>query len=180
MLEGSGHQMGTGQGRAHSRPLPGRASLCIPPSSKAAEECVFTEEKQARLRDSGQGPRAAPQRPLPSPLVHIQGQGKPIQSDARLSNHRGLWARPGMYRKQDGIQVPRPPAPWAAPPSSQCVASSRPFSWTFALVPAASPAHPGRWGGQERAGGRWSSGQPPATAAGTGPVLLSSKGADRT
>lgn len=90
--------MGTGQGRAHSRPLPGRASLCIPPSSKAAKECVFTEEKQARLRDSRQGPRAAPQRPLPSPLVHIQGQGKPIESNARLSNHRGLWARPDMVQ----------------------------------------------------------------------------------
>ena len=92
--------MGTGQGRAHSRPLPGRASLCIPPSSKAAEECVFTEEKQARLRDSRQGPRAAPQRPLPSPLVHIQGQGKPIESNARLSNQRTLGeTRHGAERK---------------------------------------------------------------------------------
>ena len=99
MLEGSGRQTGTGQGRAHSRPLPGRASLCLPPSSKAAEECIFTEEKQARLRDSGQGPRAAPQRPLPSPLVHTQGQGKPIESSARLSNHRGLWARPDTVQK---------------------------------------------------------------------------------
>lgn len=98
---------------------------------------------------------------LPWPLIpghgHIQGQGKTIEPNAKLSNHRELWVRPDTVQKTRQNSSTEAPRPGRGGPRQLTVSvtSTRPFSWTFCtpsqLPPVAQPVRRGRMGAQPAA-----------------------------
>lgn len=98
--------------RAGTEQAAPRLSPCFPPSSQqkgrrgmsfhGGETRPAPGAPAPGQRFWGRRPHA--QRPLPLPLVHIQGQGKTVASSARLSNHRELWVRPDSAESKAGFK----------------------------------------------------------------------------
>lgn len=120
---------------------------------------------------------------LPWPLIpghgHIQGQGKTIEPNAKLSNHRELWVRPDTVQKtrqNSSTEAPRP-GRGGGPASSQYLSHLPvPSPGPFALRPSCLLWH------SPSAGGGWAPSRLPATSALTGssPFSPPQKGAGLT
>lgn len=176
--------------RARTEQAAPRLSPCFPPSSQQkGRRGMSFHGGETRPAPGAPAPgqwfwgrRPHAQRPLPLPLVHIQGQGKTIASSARLSNHRELWVRPDSAESKTGFKYGghRPAGRAAGSPTKLTVSVTlRSLLLDLCTRPNCLPG-PSPAAGEGRDGGRpRSPGGPPATAAGTGPVLLSPKGADR-
>jgi len=132
---------------APATPLP----LCVPPSSK--------HNRPRTSFPQGDSSRAAPGTVSPprrssTATAPFRGQGKTIESNAKLSNHRELWVRADTVqntRQNSSTEAHRP----GGPASSQYPSYPRPCFWTFCTPSQLPPsAQPICRGGRVRMGAR--------------------------
>lgn len=144
-------------------PAPPSPRFCPPPSSEHKPRRVFPQEKSTRLISSP-SPAAVTQPPDSQPgrgcrllvhsCVHIEGQGKTTESNAKLGDHRELWARPDTVQKTYRVQVWRHAGQGGAGPTrahSICHISG-PFQGTSCTPPQLPPAAPPTPRGRAAAG----------------------------
>lgn len=101
------HRMSVPAGEVHQAPKPPPGHSHPAPDSRAGA--------------AGCTPGVSP----PRPLVHIQGQGKTTESNAKLCDHRKLWARADTVQKtrQSSSTEARRPGGWAPPELTVSVTS---------------------------------------------------------